>query len=150
MRVFSTSEIALLYGFTQRQIDGWDRSGIIKPSIRSAQGKGSQRLYSFEDLLSFRFIKRLHDAGWHTRTIRAAIRNLRTILPDKDPVRDMILLHANGTILARCSLENGQPILIDALSQGQLVMTFTLSALQAQVAEDVQRLVAEHESEIRV
>jgi DNA-binding transcriptional MerR regulator len=137
VKVFSSSDISRLYGFSQRQIDGWDRIGMITPSIRSAKGKGHHRLYSVDDVLCFRFIKRLQDAGWHTKTIRTAIKNLRAILPDKDPLRDLVLLNANGSIVARCTLEDGQGILVDALSHGQLVMAFTLSALQNQVQDDL-------------
>ena len=140
MKVYTVSDISHLYGFTQRQIDGWDKSGLIKPSIRSAHGKGSQRLYSFDDLLCFGLIKRLHDAGWHTHTIRTALRNLRNILPDKDPLRNLVLLDANGSILARCSTDNGQTVFVDALSRGQLVMAFTINSLHEQVLQNIMKL----------
>jgi DNA-binding transcriptional MerR regulator len=140
MKVFNSSDITKLYKFTQRQIDGWDRSGLIKPSLLAARGKGSHRLYSLDDVLCFRFVKRLQDAGWHTRTIRTAIRNLREILPEKDPLRDLVLLDVNGSIVARCSARNGQTILLDALSKGQLVILFTISSLQEQVSSDIRQL----------
>lgn len=113
---------------------------MIKPSIRSASGKGSHRLYSLEDVLCFRFVKRLTEAGWHTRTIRAAIRNLKVLLPDKDPLRDLVLLDANGTIIARGPSKDGQTILLDALSGGQLVMAFSLNSLREQVEKDIMTL----------
>jgi DNA-binding transcriptional MerR regulator len=140
MKVFSSSDITQMYGFSQRQIDGWDRSGMICPSLKSGKGKGHRRLYSPEDILCFRFIKRLQDAGWHTRTIRTAIQNLKQVLPDKNPLRDLILLDANGSILARCSTIDGGAILLDILKRGQLVMIFTLSSLQEQVSQDLSRL----------
>ena len=34
-------------GITYRQLDYWARTGLVDPSIRSATGSGSQRLYSF-------------------------------------------------------------------------------------------------------
>jgi DNA-binding transcriptional MerR regulator len=146
MRVFTTSEITKLYGFTQRQIDGWDKTGLISPSIRPAKGKGSHRLYALSDVICFRFVKRLQEAGWHTRTIRTALRNLRYILPERDPLRDLVLLNINGSIVARCSMADGQVVLLDALSQGQLVMMFTLSSLQDQAIADVRMLDAGHET----
>lgn len=142
IHAFTTSDINSIYGFTQRQLDSWDRSGIIKPSIRPSRGKGSQRLYSFEDLLAFRFIKRLQDAGWHIRTIKTAIQNLQEILPDKNPLYDLVLFDVSGRILARCSTETGQSLLIDALSQGQLVMAVLLSTIQREVIRDVVALEA--------
>lgn len=143
MQVFTTSDITNLYGFTQRQLDSWDRGRFISPSTRAANGKGTIRLYSLDDLLAFRFVKRLQNSGWHIRTIKTAVHNLREILPDKDPLRDLVLLNANGTILARCSSEDGQTILLDALSSGQMVMAFSLSGLLSQVALDLRALEQE-------
>src|SRR6266536_4426743 len=34
-------------GITYRQLDYWARTGLVAPTIRSAKGSGSQRLYSF-------------------------------------------------------------------------------------------------------
>ena len=140
MQVYTAADIKRIYKLTQKQIDDLDRSNIIKPSIRPAQGKGSQRLYSFEDLLAFRFIKQLLDARWSMRIIKAAIQNLRTILPDKDPLRDFVLLSVNGSIIARCTIEQGQSLLIDALSQGQLVLPIILSEIREKAMQDVQLL----------
>jgi DNA-binding transcriptional MerR regulator len=140
MDVYTASDIKQIYGLTQKQIDDLDKNDVIKPSVRSAQGKGSQRLYSFEDLLAFRFIKQLRDAYWSMRIIKSAIQNLRSILPDKDPLRDFVLLSINGSIIARCPTEQGQTVLIDALSQGQLVMPIILSEIREKVVEDVQVL----------
>lgn len=74
------------------------------------------------------------------KTIKTAIQNLRSILPDKDPLQDFVLLSVNGSIIARCATEHGQSILIDALSQGQLVMPIILSEIREKVIEDVQLL----------
>ena len=140
MQVYTAADIKQIYKLTQKQIDDLDKSHVIKPSIRPAQGKGSQRLYSFEDLLAFRFIKQLLDANWSMKTIKTAIQNLRTVLPDKNPLQDFVLLSVNGSIIARCTTVQGQSVLIDALSRGQLVMPIILSEIREKVIEDVQLL----------
>ena len=38
-------------GITYRQLDYWARTGLIEPTVRGAKGSGSQRLYSFRDIL---------------------------------------------------------------------------------------------------
>jgi hypothetical protein len=38
-------------GITYRQLDYWARTGLIEPSVRGATGSGTQRLYSFRDIL---------------------------------------------------------------------------------------------------
>ena len=46
-------------GITYRQLDYWARTDLVKPSIRTARGSGSQRLYSFKDVLVLKIVKRL-------------------------------------------------------------------------------------------
>ncbi|WP_052462749.1 MerR family transcriptional regulator [Nigerium massiliense] len=64
-------------GITYRQLDYWARTGLVVPSIRSAEGSGTQRLYSFRDILMLKVVKRLLDAGISLQQIRTAIDHLR-------------------------------------------------------------------------
>lgn len=64
-------------GITYRQLDYWARTGLVEPSIRPAQGSGSQRLYSFRDVLILKIVKRLLDAGVSLQSIRTTVRALR-------------------------------------------------------------------------
>jgi len=41
-------------GITYRQLDYWARTGLVEPSVRPANGSGSQRLYGFRDILVLR------------------------------------------------------------------------------------------------
>jgi DNA-binding transcriptional MerR regulator len=66
-----------LVGITYRQLDYWARTGLVTPSVRAADGSGTQRLYSFTDIVELRIIKRLLDAGVSLRQIRDAIGYLR-------------------------------------------------------------------------
>ncbi|MET1036819.1 MAG: MerR family transcriptional regulator, partial [Aeromicrobium sp.] len=45
-------------GITYRQLDYWARTGLVEPTVRSATGSGTQRLYSFKDILLLKIIKR--------------------------------------------------------------------------------------------
>jgi DNA-binding transcriptional MerR regulator len=64
-------------GITYRQLDYWARTGLVEPSVRSAHGSGSQRLYSFRDILVLKVVKRLLDTGISLQQIRAAVQHLR-------------------------------------------------------------------------
>lgn len=64
-------------GITYRQLDYWARTGLVAPSIRSATGSGTQRLYSFRDILVLKVVKRLLDTGVSLQQIRAAVEHLR-------------------------------------------------------------------------
>ena len=145
MEVYTPADVKQLYKVTQKQLHDLDKNKIIQPSLKPARGKGSVRLYSFEDMLAFRFIRQLLDARWSIRSIKIAIQNLREILPDKDPLRDFVILSLNGSIIARCSTDNGQSVLMDALKKGQTVMSFILSEIYDRVLEDVEQLQNEQE-----
>ena len=64
-------------GITYRQLDYWARTGLVAPEIRPAGGSGTQRLYSFRDILMLKVVKRLLDAGISLQQIRTAIDHLR-------------------------------------------------------------------------
>lgn len=64
-------------GITYRQLDYWARTGLVEPSVRPAHGSGSQRLYSFRDILVLKVVKRLLDTGISLQQIRAAVAHLR-------------------------------------------------------------------------
>ncbi|MFT3886718.1 MAG: MerR family transcriptional regulator [Arachnia sp.] len=64
-------------GITYRQLDYWARTGLVVPEIRNAEGSGTQRLYSFRDILLLRVVKRFLDVGIALQQIRVAIDHLR-------------------------------------------------------------------------
>ena len=63
-------------GITYRQLDYWARTGLVEPTVRGATGSGTQRLYSFRDILILKIIKRLLDAGISLQQIRTAVQHL--------------------------------------------------------------------------
>ena len=62
---------------TYRQLDYWARTGLVEPTLRGAHGSGSQRLYSFRDILALSLVKRLLDTGVSLANIRTALGTLR-------------------------------------------------------------------------
>ena len=91
-------------GITYRQLDYWARTALVVPSIRSAAGSGSQRLYSFKDILVLKIVKRLLDTGISLHNIRVAVDHLR-----QRGVRDLanITLFSDGTTVYECTLGRG-------------------------------------------
>ncbi|WUH95119.1 MerR family transcriptional regulator [Streptomyces sp. NBC_00433] len=68
-------------GITYRQLDYWARTGLVEPSVRPAYGSGTQRLYSFRDVVVLKIVKRLLDTGVSLQNIRTAVRHLRSVGP---------------------------------------------------------------------
>ncbi len=96
-RVPTACQIA---GITYRQLDYWARTSLVVPSIRSAAGSGSQRLYSFKDILVLKIVKRLLDTGISLQNIRVAVDHLR-----QRGVEDLakITLFSDGTTVYECT-----------------------------------------------
>ncbi|WP_042377302.1 MerR family transcriptional regulator [Gordonia alkanivorans] len=69
--------VTQLVGVTYRQLDYWARTKLLEPSVRSASGSGTQRLYSFKDILVLKVIHRLLGAGVSLPQIRTAVEHLR-------------------------------------------------------------------------
>ena len=59
---FRGPQVCSLVGITYRQLDYWARTNLLRPSISEARGSGTQRRYSYRDLLELKVIKRLLDA----------------------------------------------------------------------------------------
>src|SRR5437764_13249821 len=75
---FSTGEAVRITGVSFRNIDYWARTKFIVPSIAEAQGTGTERRYSFSDLLALRVARELRDAGVSTQKLRRVVEFLRT------------------------------------------------------------------------
>jgi DNA-binding transcriptional MerR regulator len=123
---------------TYRQLDYWARTGLVTPSIRAADGSGSQRLYSFTDVVELRIIKRLLDAGVSLRQIRTALGYLRKESGGK-PLTDITLM-SDGHRIYAC--RSGEEV-VDVLSQGQAVFGIAVGRVWADTEGDLAHLSAD-------
>lgn len=74
---FSAGEAAKISGVSYRTIDYWARIRFIVPSIAEANGTGTDRRYSFSDLVALRLAKDLRTAGIATRSLHRIVEYLR-------------------------------------------------------------------------
>jgi len=68
---YTTGELVELSGATFRQCDYWARTGVLTPSI-PAQGSGTQRRYSAEQVHTARILVRLSAFGMQGDAFRRA------------------------------------------------------------------------------
>ena len=101
---------------TYRQLDYWTRTGLVSPTIQPAQGSGTQRLYSFNDLLQLKVIKGLTDAGASLQKVRQAIDYVREHLAD-DWAKVTIVADGSGVYACTSDAE-----VVDLLRSGQGVL----------------------------
>lgn len=124
-------------GITYRQLDYWARTGLVEPSIRTATGSGSQRLYSFQDILRLRIVKRLIDTGLSLPNIRAAIKHL----DDRgDTDLAQITLMSDGASIYECRSEDE---VIDLVRGGQGVFGIAVGKVWSEVEGTLSSLPGE-------
>lgn len=122
--------VCKIVDITYRQLDYWARTGLVTPSVRAASGSGTQRLYSFDDIVQLRLVKRLLDTGISLQRVRLAV----------DEVR------AGGRSLAEATLVSdgtsvyaveGNEQVIDLLQRGQGVFAIALGPVVDQLKGEV-------------
>jgi DNA-binding transcriptional MerR regulator len=128
--------VCKIVGITYRQLDYWTTTGLVTPSIRDADGSGSQRLYSFDDIVQLRIIANLLETGVSLQRIRTAIEFVRERGLD---LRNITLLSDGTTVYAL----DDQREIIDLISKGQGVFAIAVDPVYAELEAEVTRLPAE-------
>jgi DNA-binding transcriptional MerR regulator len=124
-------------GITYRQLDYWARTGLVEPSVRGATGSGTQRLYSFRDILVLKVIKRLLDAGISLQQIRTAVQHLRARGTD-DLTR--VTLMSDGATVYECTTNDE---VIDLLQGGQGVFGIAIGGVWREIEGSLAELPSE-------
>lgn len=124
-------------GITYRQLDYWARTGLVVPTLRGAEGSGTQRLYSFRDVLVLKVVKRLLDTGVSLQQIRSAVEHLR----DRG-VEDLaqITLMSDGASVYECTSADE---VIDLVQGGQGVYGIAVGRVWREVEGTLSELPAE-------
>jgi predicted RNase H-like HicB family nuclease len=145
---FNTKTVAALTGLTQRQIDYWDSTHFIKPSLKEAAGYGSGRLYSFEDIVQLKVAKTLIDKGVSLQKMRKAITYLKKNFPDvKKPLAQMRFITDGETIF---KISNEGKVILDILSHGQMVFALALGEIIEQLQGEVKNISQDRKYKVSI
>lgn len=114
-------------GISYRQLDYWARTELVVPTVRSASGSGTQRLYSFRDVLVLKIVKRLLDTGVSLQQIRTSIDHLHT-----RGIEDLagITLMSDGTTVYECTSPSE---VIDLVQAGQGVFGIAIGRVWREI-----------------
>jgi DNA-binding transcriptional MerR regulator len=105
--------------------------------VRGATGSGTQRLYSFRDILLLKVIKRLLDAGISLQQIRVAVQHLRDRGTD-DLTR--VTLMSDGASVYECTSNDE---VIDLLQGGQGVFGIAIGGVWREIEGSLSELPSE-------
>lgn len=122
--------VCKIVDITYRQLDYWARTELVTASVRSAGGSGTQRLYSFDDIVALRVVKRLLDTGVSLQKVRAAIEELRR---RGHGIADSMLVSDGVSVFA---VDDGDE-LIDLLKKGQGVFAISVAPVVDELRGEV-------------
>lgn len=74
---FTAGQAARLARVPYRTLDYWARSGFLVPSVQVAAGRGTDRLYSFGDVIALRVASDLRSQGISLQALRKVVAWLR-------------------------------------------------------------------------
>jgi DNA-binding transcriptional MerR regulator/predicted RNase H-like HicB family nuclease len=142
---FGVAAALRLTGISYRNLDYWATTGLVRSSIRSAAGKGTRRVYAFEDLVALRLVKRLRGAGIPLQAIRRAVRYLQAHI---DRPLNRIALVADGRrVLA---MTDDPARMIEATGEGQVVISVDVAPIRRHLEAGVSELSSARDIEVRV
>jgi DNA-binding transcriptional MerR regulator len=140
---FSGREAADIVGITYRQLDYWARTDLIRPSLADANGSGSRRRYSYQNLVELKTIKTLLDAGQKLERVREAFHYIRELGEDISAAQ--LVIAGNAVLLVK------DEDLVDVVNKhkGQGVLNFlAMDGVAQEVDAAVTQLEAARASEL--
>jgi DNA-binding transcriptional MerR regulator len=138
---FRGPQVCSIVGITYRQLDYWARTDLLRPSISEARGSGTQRRYSYRDLVELKVIKRLLDNGLSLQSARRAIDCLRKSGENLHSAH--LVLNEGESVLAFSGEE-----IIDLLKGGQGVLNIVTMAGVVDELEAAIQLTVESSVEV--
>lgn len=136
---FRTSEVMKLTGVTKRQLDYWNRTGFLKPSLASGEGRGRARFYSYRDVVRLKVAKELRDSGVPLQVLRKVVKCLRGVEGLENPLAEAHIVVGGSDVL----LVHGREELVSVLrapGQGVLHIVFNLPMIVQELQESIRKL----------
>jgi DNA-binding transcriptional MerR regulator len=128
--------VCSIVGISYRQLDYWTTTGLVVPSVRDAEGSGSQRLYAFEDIVTLKVIKNLLDTGVSLQRIRTAVDFIRE---RGLSLRNITLMSDGTTVYAL----DDQRDIIDLIQRGQGVFAIAVNPVYEELEAEITALSSE-------
>lgn len=135
LKAFTITEVANIVDVTPRRLTYWDSTGLLKPSLKSASGRGSRRLYSFQDMVELKIIIRLLSSSLSLQRIRNSLNFMRGL---PEPLTDLVIVTDGETIY----VYKGKGFVVDTLRHGQTVLQIVVDDLIAEVEEKMGEFIS--------
>ena len=128
---YTAKQVTTVTGISYQTLNHWARTGLVEPSIARAAGRGTERVYSFRDLVTLKVAMELRSGGIATRALRKVIDFLRGSNDLETPISSSrLVVTPDDVVLVRSNRE-----LISVLKKpGQSYLAFVLDLPRTVVA----------------
>lgn len=131
--MFDSKTVSKILGISLRQIQYWDEQGVVSPSAHQANGRGTLRLYLYEDLVQLKVVKRLRECNISLKKIKRSVEYLKATLPDiKHPLASFSFITNGETIFV---LTDKEDVLVDTLRSGQITWHISMNNIVKEIKE---------------
>ena len=138
---FTFDQVLSICGCTKKQLRYWKETGLVKPSLDGAYTDSSP-LYSFQDLVELKTIKRMLEEGISLQKIRRTLDYIYSATNIERPLSQCKLITDGSTIFQMCG-SDGE--LIDTLKRGQFAFCIGLDSITLELDARVQELASDRE-----
>jgi DNA-binding transcriptional MerR regulator len=136
MDTYDSKTASRIVGVSLRQIQYWDEQGFIRPSVKLAGGRGTKRLYSFQDLICLKVVKDLTHHGLSLQKIRRCLRPLKRYTVHKSQPSESLKYLTDGEELF--VITNNREKILDAVNR-QFVVSLGIGNLVRELDGQVRR-----------
>ena len=137
MDTYDSKTASRIVGVSLRQLQYWDERDFIRPSVKSAEGRGTKRLYSFHDLICLKVVKDLAHHGFTLQKIRRCLKPLKDNASRTERPAESLKYLTDGEELF--VLTNDRRKILDAIER-QFVVSLGIGNLVRELDGQVKRL----------
>ena len=130
---YTGPEVCKITDISYRQLDHWTTTKLINASVRNIKGSGFHRIYSFNDIVLVKLVKKLRSAGVSLQKIRIALKNVSRILGKNSYLSD-VSIFSDGTSIY---VLNDNDQMIDLLKKGQAVFGISLGPVHTETEAEI-------------
>lgn len=142
MEGFTAGEAVRVSGIPYQRLDYWARSGFLLPSLQQAEGKGSDRRYSFRDLIALRVANEIRKQGVSLQKLRKVVKFLQQYKGSEAALSSARLTVSGDDVFLH---ESDQQLISSLKEPGQFVFAFVvnLGSIAEKIQRDVQKIRAQ-------
>jgi DNA-binding transcriptional MerR regulator len=136
MDAYDSKTASRIAGVSLRQIQYWDEQNFIRPSVKLAEGRGTKRLYSFQDLICLKVVKDLSHHGFSLQKIRRCLKPLKEYSLRTNRSMGSLKYLTDGEELF--VITNDREKILDAMKH-QFVLSLGIGRLMRELSGEVER-----------